>query len=69
MRYGSSTAAVLIIVWVLIGVAAAGQRGYFKDSDANCASVGSTLITLASGPLNYTGLNPKLNCEVPQPSK
>ena len=60
---------VLVVVWLAIGVLAAAQRNYFSGSDANCAKVGSTVLTIVAGPLNYVGLNPKIKCSTPQPSK
>jgi hypothetical protein len=54
---------------LLIGLAAATQRHYLSGSDATCAKVGTTLITIVAGPLNYIGANPKINCAAPQPSK
>ncbi|WP_329110766.1 hypothetical protein OG792_17120 [Micromonospora sp. NBC_01699] len=68
MRIGSAGAAILVI-WLIIGAIAAGQRGYFDNSNDNCAEAGTTVVTIIAGPLNYVGLNPKVNCEVPQPSK
>jgi membrane protein YdbS with pleckstrin-like domain len=65
MRLG----AILVIVWLLIGVAAAGQRHYFSSADTNCAKFGTTAVTIIAGPLNYVGVNPKIHCKVPQPSK
>lgn len=65
MRIGS----VIIAVWLLIGLAAAGQRDYFSGSDANCAKVGTVAVTILAGPLNYVGANPKIKCDVPEPSK
>ena len=59
---------VLVVVWLLIGVLAAGQRGYFKGSTDNCAEAGTTVVTVIAGPLNYVGANPKVKCDVPQPS-
>ncbi|WP_241995792.1 hypothetical protein [Kribbella sp. VKM Ac-2568] len=56
-------------MWLLIGVAAAGQREYFSGSDATCAKVGTILVTIIAGPLNYIGANPKIDCEAPQPSR
>jgi hypothetical protein len=61
--------AVIIVIWLLIGLIAAGQRGYFSSSQANCAQAGTTIVTIIAGPLNYIGVNPKVNCTVPQPSK
>ena len=60
---------IIVLVWLLIGLAAATQRHYFSGSAANCAKVGTTLVTIVAGPLNYLGANPKVNCVAPQPSK
>ena len=68
MRIGS-IGAVIIVIWLLIGLLAAGQRGYFGSSQNNCAQAGTTIVTIIAGPLNYVGVNPKVNCQVPQPSK
>jgi membrane protein YdbS with pleckstrin-like domain len=65
MRIGS----VLVLVWLLIGVVAATQRNYFSGSDANCAKLGTIAVTVAAGPLNYVGVNPKVKCQLPQPSR
>ncbi len=59
----------IILVWLVIGVIAAVQRGYFGGSDTNCAKVSSTIVTIISGPLNYVGVNPKIDCTIPQPSQ
>ena len=64
MRVG----AALIVVWLLIGVIAAGQRNYFSGSRPSCAKVGTVAVTIIAGPLNYVGVNPKVECAVPQPS-
>jgi membrane protein YdbS with pleckstrin-like domain len=60
---------VIIILWLLIGAIAAGQRGYFSKANDNCAKASTTAVTVVAGPLNYVGVNPKVNCQVPQPSK
>jgi hypothetical protein len=65
MRIGG----ILVLIWLLIGVVAATQRNYFSGSDANCAKLGTIAVTVAAGPLNYVGLNPKVKCELPQPSR
>jgi hypothetical protein len=54
---------VLILVWLLIGALAAGQRHYFSASSANCAGVGTILVTMLFGPVNYFGGNPKVTCQ------
>ncbi len=65
MRIGS----LIIVIWLIIGVVAAAQRDYFKGSDVSCAKAGTIAVTIVAGPLNYVGVNPKIKCHVPQPSK
>lgn len=67
MRIG----AVIVVIWVLIGVFAAYQRGYFSSADesVSCAQLGTVLLTALAGPLNYVGVNPKIDCTVPTPSQ
>jgi hypothetical protein len=61
---------VLLVLWLIIGALAAGQRHYFSGGVENCAKTGTILLTIIAGPLNYVGLNPKVeSCEVPQPSE
>jgi hypothetical protein len=63
---------IVLVVWLVIGALAALQRGYLTDKrDVNCRSVGDTVVTIVAGPLNYVGVNPKVNCHVkaPRPSK
>ncbi|GAA4369628.1 hypothetical protein [Nocardioides caricicola] len=67
-----SILAIIVIAWLVIGAAAAYQRGYFGDDrDVNCKTAGDTVLTILAGPLNYVGANPKVDCEVnvPEPSK
>lgn len=62
--------AILLVVWLIIGAIAAGQRHYYSSGKTNCASVTTIVVTIIAGPLNYLGVNPKEKCpEVPQPSK
>jgi len=61
--------ALVVVVWLLIGLAAAFQRDYFSGDDTNCAEVGNIALTIVAGPLNYTGVNPEVDCDVPEPSK
>lgn len=70
MRIGS----LLLLIWLLIGLAAAFQRGYFDDAETNCAEASTIVATVVAGPLNYLGVNPRTDCpdvdvEVPQPSE
>lgn len=58
---------ILVLVWLLIGVAAAAQRGYFgDDQEVSCKTFGDTALTILAGPLNYAGVNPKVDCEFPE---
>ena len=69
MRAGS-IGGVIILIWLIIGAIAAGQRGYFADDETtSCAEVGTVAVTIVAGPLNYVGANPKVDCEVPEPSQ
>lgn len=62
--------AVVVVVWLVVGVLAAFQRGYLTGKkDVSCHSVGDTVLTVVAGPLDYLGVNPKVSCHVPQPSK
>ncbi len=60
---------VVLAIWLIIGLIAAAQRGYFGHAADNCGTAGSTLVTIVAGPLNYLGVNPKVNCQLPPPSK
>lgn len=59
---------VIVVLWLVIGVAACAQRGYFTG-DHHCSNVSDSLLTVISGPLNYVGVNPRVTCTTPQPSK
>ena len=61
---------LLVVAWLVIGVVAAAQRGYFGDDrDVSCKEVSDTALTIVAGPLNYAGVNPKVKCKTPEPSK
>jgi hypothetical protein len=65
MRIGS----LVLLVWLLVGAFAAYQRDYFSGEETSCAEAGTIALTAIAGPLNYVGLNPKVDdCDVPQPS-
>ena len=60
----------LVLIWLIIGAIAAGQRGYYSSQPTNCASAGTIAVTVIAGPLNYFGVNPKVtDCHVPEPSQ
>lgn len=58
MRAGS----IVLLIWLIIGLIAAGQRGYFGGSAPSCSGAGTILVTVLAGPLNYVGANPKVSC-------
>jgi hypothetical protein len=64
---------IVVVIWLLIGVLAAFQRGYFgDDKNVSCNDFGDTALTIVAGPLNYVGVNPKIKCDnvdTPEPSK
>jgi hypothetical protein len=65
MRIGTA----LVVIWLVIGLIAAVQRNYFSSATTNCAKAGTIVATVVAGPLNYMGVNPKIKCAIPQPSK
>lgn len=61
---------IVVVAWLVVGVLAAFQRGYFgDDQEVSCKTAGDTSLTVLAGPLNYVGANPKVDCKVPKPSK
>jgi hypothetical protein len=66
---GRGILGVIVLVWLLIGVFAAWQRDYFKGGQTSCATAGTIALTVVAGPLNYLGVNPKVqSCNLPKPS-
>jgi hypothetical protein len=57
MRLGT----IILLVWLIIGAIAGGQRGYYKNTP-NCGGAGTIAVTILAGPLNYAGINPKVSC-------
>ena len=69
MRFGT-IGGVILIIWLVLGAVAAFERGYFSNaSDASCAEAGTVIVTVVAGPLNWMGVNPKISCNVPEPSR
>jgi hypothetical protein len=61
---------LVLIVWLIIGAVAAGQRSEYTSPPKNCSQAATIGVTILAGPLNYVGLDPKINCDhLPQPSK
>src|SRR4029450_11103260 len=66
MRIGTA----IVVIWLLIGAIAAGQRSYFgDDEDVSCAKLGTGAVTIVAGPLNSVGANPKVNWTVREPPR
>jgi hypothetical protein len=64
MRIGS----IVLVVWLIIGAIAGGQRHYYSGSTTTCAKTGTIAVTVIAGPLNYIGVNPKIACPALKPS-
>jgi hypothetical protein len=58
---------VLLVIWLVIGGIAAGQRSEYKRS-VDCSSVSTAAVTILAGPLNYAHVDPHINCTTPNPS-
>jgi hypothetical protein len=66
MRIGG----IIVVIWLVIGALAGFQRGYYSGDEKDCGEAGTIALTVVAGPLNYVGLNPKVeDCETPQPSE
>ena len=63
MRLGG----LVVLVRLVIGAIAAGQRGYYGSSSETCAHSGTVIATIAVRPLNCVGVNPKVSCHLPSP--
>lgn len=62
---------VIVFIWLLIGVLANWQRGYFEgEKNPDCERASTIAVTVIAGPLNYVGVNPKVDeCDLPEPSR
>jgi hypothetical protein len=54
---------LMTIVWFVLGVSAADDRGFFNAGySRTCSHVGTAALTVVSGPLYYAGLSPQAYC-------
>jgi hypothetical protein len=60
---------IVVVIWLIIGAVAAGQRHYYSGDPQSCNKIGTIALTIVAGPLNYVGVNPKIACQAPHPSK
>jgi len=58
---------VLLVIWLVIGGIAAGQRGDYKGP-VGCSRASTIAVTILAGPFNYAGVNPNIKCTVQHPS-
>jgi hypothetical protein len=63
-----SRRSIIIFVWLCVGAAAAGQRGYYTDGNLGCSGSATIAVTIVGGPLNYLGMDPSVACKWPSPS-
>jgi hypothetical protein len=59
---------VILFIWLIVGAAASGQRGYYTASNVSCSTGATIAVTIAAGPLNYIGVDPMITCNWPVPS-
>ena len=57
---------LLLVIWLVIGGIAAGQRGDYKGP-IGCNRAGTIAVTIIAGPFNYVGVNPNINCTLQHP--
>jgi hypothetical protein len=62
-------ASIVLIIWLIVGAVAAGQRHDYSGGPVGCNKIGTIALTIVAGPLNYVGVNPKIACQAPHPSK
>ncbi|WP_345493807.1 hypothetical protein [Nocardia callitridis] len=59
----------LVLVWIAVGLLAANQRHYLDSRPLDCAGFGTIALTAFTGPLNYAGMDPKVeHCDLPTPT-
>ena len=60
----------VLVVWLILGAIAAGQRHEYTHPPKDCNQVATAAVTILAGPLNYIGVDPKIDCgHLPKPSK
>ena len=65
---GVSRRTIVMFIWLCVGAAAAGQRGYYNDNVTTCSAGATIAATIVVGPLNYLGVDPLITCNWPSPS-
>lgn len=66
---GGGLIVTIVLIWLAIGVIAAGQRHYLTRPSETCSRSVTLAATVLVGPLNYLGVDPQISCgSLPQPS-
>jgi hypothetical protein len=58
-----------LIVWLLIGAIAAGERHDYSGVPMSCSQIADITMTIVAGALNYLGVDPHVSCHAPKPSE
>jgi hypothetical protein len=54
---------LLVIIWFILGVSVASDRGYFRSGyERTCTNMGTAALTVVAGPINYLGVHPRAAC-------
>jgi hypothetical protein len=54
---------ILVIIWFVLGSSVAHDRGYFDGGhQRDCTFIGTALLTVITGPINYLGVKPRASC-------
>lgn len=51
----------IVFGWVVIGALASLERAYFEKLPTDCAHIVTIAGVISAGPLNYFGLDPRLD--------
>ena len=59
---------VVVLVWLLTGVYAAWDRGYFSEQPETCGVAATIALNVIAGPLNFVAVDPHVGeCRLPEP--
>ena len=56
---------VLLVIWLVIGAIAAGQRGYYSGPVSSCTAGGTIAVTILAGPAQLPGRQPEGQLHTP----
>jgi hypothetical protein len=65
---GGGILGVIVLIWLLVGVYAAWDRGYFSDQPETCGVAATIALNIIAGPLNFFAVDPHVgDCRLPEP--